>query len=237
MPKGILCIVIISTLLCSQAAAVEPTSVADSLFEEANYLSAYRLYADLHAQGSYKPIHLLRMAYIQESLHQYPEALYHLMDYYLQYQDTRVWEKIATLSKTRRIPGYELEEKELVLLWILTHKSVLFAGGGLMWAIFVILCLRRKGRKEWRATCLMLCSLCLFLLLERQLWLPKRAVVLTEDLRMREGPSTAAPFLSSGLPLGVLLHVEQSGPIWTKVTWSEDSGYLPTRKLGLLRFD
>ena len=237
MSKSILCISILTAILCTRStAAAQSASVADSLFEETDYLGAYRVYAKLHTQAEHKPVHLLRMAYIQESLQQYPKALYHLMDYYLRHQDVRVWEKITTLSKARRMTGYELTESEFMLLWILSHKDLLFLGGGLVWILFVLLCLRKKGG-SWQVTGLILCSLYLIFLLERELWLPKRAVLLTEAARLHKGPSPASPLRTVSLPAGLFLRVEESSAIWTEVKWSGSSGYLPTRQLGLLRFD
>ena len=209
---------------------------ADSLFRAGRYLAAYRIYNDLQSQPS-QPEHLLRMAYIQEGLQQYPKALYHLTSYYLQYQDPRVWEKIATLSKVHRISGYELTEEEQLLLWILAHKGWLFVGSGLVWLLFVLKALTSSRSRVWPAVGLVLSSVCLLLLLERQLWLPKRAVVLADVALLHLGPSAAAPLRRASLTPGTLLQVKEQGPVWTKVEWNGRASYLRTQQIGLLRYD
>lgn len=221
-----------STLRASAQGALR----ADSLFATGRYLAAYEAYSQLRPEDR-QLYHLLRMAYIQEGLQQHAKTLYHLMEYYAHTQKQQVWNKVATLSKTQGMGGYELEEEERILLWLLSHKGWLFGLNGSLWLFVVILCfLRRRGRFR-RGVGLFVLSLGLLALLERHMWLPQRAVVLENHTGLHAGPSGAAPLYVSVLPPGTLLRVQRRGGLWTKVYWEGRQGYVRTQRLGLLRYD
>ena len=215
------------------ARAASERERADSLFETSNYGASYEAYAQLRAQRQHQPIDLLRMAYIQEGLQQYHKVLYHLMDYYLQTQDERAWRKITQLSRGHQISGYELEEWERLCMTLLKHKDWIIGLNLLIWISWIGGCFfRRKQRLSWAVGLIML-SASLVGLMEREWWMPRRAVVLA-NAELREGPSGASAVEVPRLLPGTLLRIEDSNLLWTKVRWEGEKSYIRTHHLGFL---
>src|SRR5688500_9317335 len=94
----------------SQQAYSQPTNQlqkADSLFAQHQYTEAFKIYQQLlHRQEKYSPQMLLKMAFIQEGLKNYTQALYFLHLYHTKYPSRLALRKIEELARAHKLTGY-----------------------------------------------------------------------------------------------------------------------------------
>ena len=89
---------------------------ADSLFQMKRYTQSLELYHQLfEEQHSYTPQMLLKMAYINEGLGNYSQALYYLNEYYLKTSDQDVLTKMEELADKHKLYGYQFTDTDLFL--------------------------------------------------------------------------------------------------------------------------
>ena len=209
---------------------------SDSLFLAGRYVDAYQSYLQIPSRQR-TPEQLLRMAYVQESLQQYPQSLYHLVELYVHTAEGRVLSKIYALAQREQLSGYgQLGEDQWMLL-LLAHKAWAFALLGGAWLGCLALCFVQKKKRYVVGVCLMLLSGLLVALVERDAWLPRRAVVLSAESLFCEGPSAAAPRLGVAPPPGSLLTVGKHQAPWIQVWWDDTKGYMLERQLSIVHYD
>ena len=172
------------------------------------------------------------MAYTQEALQQYPKALYHLTEHYLETQDPRTWEKITQLSLGHRLEGYTQTEWEQLSIILLRYLHLIWGAVLLLWCYFLFVCCLKRRPRAGSYVGLMLSGLLLLALLEKRLWMPRWAITLKES-SIHEGPSAASPIKVQKLPAGTLLRIDETKLIWTSVRQSSDPSYIRTHSLGL----
>ena len=221
---------ILGLILCIETSFASTEEEADTLFARGRHSEAYEAYSALPKEDQ-KPIHLIRMAYIEEARQEYPKALYHLMEHYLETQDARTWDKITELSRGHQINGYVLSEWERLSIILLRYIHLIWGVVFLVWCYFLFVLWRKKPQTSTYVGWLLL-GLILLALLERQSWMPKWAVIL-EQSTLHKGPSAAAPQTGT-LPAGTLLKVRKNELIWTSVLWQSEDRYIRTQHLGLL---
>ena len=95
----------------TQEAYTQPANgrlqVADSLFSKHQYTQSFDYYQQiLHQDQFYSPQMLLKMAFIQEGLRNYTQALYFLHLYHAKYPSRAALRKIEELARAHKLSGY-----------------------------------------------------------------------------------------------------------------------------------
>lgn len=200
---------------------------ADSLFAQQKYTEAYQRYEILLVQGKYTPAMLLKMAFINDGLGNYVEALYFLDLYYKKSADRNVLEKINEISQNNRLHGYVYHDSHFFLaliekfsLWIqLAMSSILF-----LTAVYIY----RKRRLDQRPTLAYLLHTftgLLFLLLASRGGQNRQGVIYEDSTLLRSGPSAGAEpieVISKGHKVDILKEL----PAWTKIMWEGNEVYV-----------
>src|SRR5688572_27638649 len=80
--------------------------VADSLFSNHQYTQAFDYYQQiLHQDEQYSPQMLLKMAFIQEGLRNYTQAIYFLHLYHAKHPSRAALRKIEELARSHKLTG------------------------------------------------------------------------------------------------------------------------------------
>ncbi len=201
-----------------------PITKADSLFAQASYIEAYEQYEKLLHTPMSTPRMLLRMAYTQEGVGHYPQALYHLLDYHATSYDHLAWLHALKLANQEKLDGYVLSDVTYLGLWLLRHRVY---GNGLLVLLLVgvsVWCWLRSRRLVPLLTLGL--TIGLFWMWQNfQQWVKPTAVVLQGNTALMRAPSPAAGVLQESLVPGTRVRVLEQGPVWTKIDYQNIIGY------------
>ncbi len=210
---------------------------ADSLFATRQYTESYKLYEQLYQEEeSFSPAMLLKMAFIQEGLGDYSEALYYLNEYFLFTSDERVIAKMQQLSNEYNLRGYQYDDYDLLLSFFRKYHFVFLYGlialtlAGL--AYFVL-----WGRKQvykpygFGIAYVLLLSL-LFVLTNYPISIQK-AIITTDNTYIMSGPSSGAEVLYIS-EKGHRVKIEGQQDVWTKIEWEGQPAFVRQSNLRFL---
>ncbi len=100
--------------------------VGDSLFQKKKYTEAFTVYSTIfEKQKQFSSQMLLKMAFIQEGLGDYSDALYYLSTLQHHYPNSELQTKINTLAETHDIYGYDNYEEQVALSFLQKNKDTL----------------------------------------------------------------------------------------------------------------
>lgn len=211
---------------------------ADSLFANQQYTESFKIYEQLYTEANVaSPAMLLKMAFIQEGLNEYSEALYYLSEYYLMTSDDAAIEKISKLSSEHNLRGYEFTDFDLIQSFFKKNQYVFIyilltlALAGLTYFIF-----RRNQVKEkpygFGITYVLLLSL-LFYLTNFPL-APEHAIITANNTYIMTAPSAGAKVLRVS-DKGHRVKVAGQNDVWTKIEWNGETAFVRENNLRLLK--
>jgi tetratricopeptide (TPR) repeat protein len=91
---------------------------ADTLFRARRYTESLRTYEQiLQGSGQATPAMLLRMAFIEEGLGRYTEALYYLNLYYRRQPRQAVAVKMEDMAARYNLAGYQFSDLDFFFIW------------------------------------------------------------------------------------------------------------------------
>lgn len=210
------------------ASGQAPTALqqADSLFEQRRYVEGYALYDSMVQYGvssAEESRILLRMAYIQEGIGNYPLALYHILCYHARSYSSVAWLHAVRLAQRMDVPGYVQGDGLYFGLFLLRNHlwgNVLLVGllvGCVAW------CWVR--RRSVGALVSLMGLVGLFWVWQSfAIWLPRSGVILDQRAVLMEGPSPAAAVLATDLLPGTRVEVVSVTPTWVLVQYTAPSG-------------
>ncbi|MDF9799796.1 hypothetical protein OKW21_005059 [Catalinimonas alkaloidigena] len=211
---------------------------ADSLFADQQYTESFKLYEQLYTEANMaSPAMLLKMAFIQEGLNEYSEALYYLSEYYLMTSDDAAVAKISKLSSEHNLRGYEFTDFDLIQTFFKKNQYVFIyvilalALVGLAYFVF-----RRNKIKEkpygFGITYVLLLAL-LFYLSNFPL-APEHAIITDSNTYIMTGPSAGAEVLRVS-EKGHKVKVAGQEDVWTKIEWNGETAFVREDNLRLLK--
>ncbi|MEQ8580641.1 MAG: SH3 domain-containing protein [Marinoscillum sp.] len=208
---------------------------ADSLFANQKYTEALKKYENIFNQDKASPAMLTKMAFIQEGLGNYADALFYLNLYYLKTSDKAALTKMRELAEEHNLSGFEYSDFKFMANFIRNYEVEILCVL-LAFSLFLLIYGYSKRKKdELPRVSLFLQALTLVLigLLSNQLFLADTGIVSHDHALLMTGPSAGAEpidYIEKGNKVTVL----QSDVLWTKIRWQEEVAYIRTKNLKTL---
>lgn len=236
----VLCIfsVLSAGKVLAQPEVVQHLQQADSLFAEKQYTESIKLYEQLYLEAEMaSPAMLLKMAFIQEGLGEFSEALYYLSQYYLLTSDETVVQKIKDLSEEHNLRGYDFTDLDYIQVYLKKYQY-LFIYILLAIALSGLAYFFLKGRKQpdkpygFGVAYLVLLAL-LFYLTNFSLS-PAHAVIVDSNTYIMTAPSAGAEVVKIS-EKGHKVKVAGQQDVWMQIEWNGEIAFIRQDNLRLLR--
>lgn len=208
---------------------------AEKLFENKKYTDAYLIYSAIFNNSEqYSPRMLLKMAYIQEGLEQYPEALYYLNLYYNQNPSKKVLSKMETLADTQKYEGYKIDDSRyFASLYKQYQDSILIILFLLFGAVLGLLYRRKTQNRYFLYPAVLLIAILTTGFYQYNFAAQQEQVIIKDDnVYLMDSPSAGSE-VQATLDKGHRLEVLDKQDIWYQIKWNDKTVYL--RDYHLLR--
>jgi hypothetical protein len=218
----------------SVAAHVGDLSRADSLFTQQKYTEAFLLYDSIYEQGYASPSMILKMAFIQDGLGNYPKALYFLNEYYEMTADREVLGKIQEIATNKELEGYQLNDLDYFQVLLTKYKTplmFLLLSAALLLVVYIFK-KSGKGERPLAAAVLQVVVLALLFAVNNMKY-DVAGIVMADNTLLRSGPSAGAEPLTL-IGKGHRLKVIERDEAWTKVIWEGEQAYIRNGRIAII---
>ncbi len=207
---------------------------ADSLFNNQKYTEAYELYEELYQNNLASASMLLKMAFIQDGLGNYTDALFFLDQYYQSTADRSVIGKIEEIAEENGLAGYSYDDMDYFQALINLYKVHFIL---LLSTILIMLLayVYRKHKQDEQAVAAGIIQLftafCLLMILNFKA--SPEAILNSNETLLRSGPSAGAEpieILSKGHKVKVL----DQDDVWTQILWDGQEVFVRNGKLKVI---
>ncbi len=206
-------------------ASEERLEIADSLFVQQKYTEAFEEYHSVFNDGGYTPSMLLKMAFIQDGLENYADALFFLDLYYQQTADKTAVVKIEEISQENNLNGFGYNDMHFFKALLNRYYSLvqlffilmLFVIGGYMYL--------RKNRRPVTAAVFQLIILFLLFFHTNRLYQEEQGIITKDNTLLRNGPSAGAEAIEL-IGKGHKVKILDKTAVWTKIQWRGDVVYV-----------
>ncbi len=208
---------------------------ADSLFAAKKYTEALEIYGNIFQEGQVSPSMLLKMAFIEEGLENYVEALYYLNLYYVKSGNKKALVKMQEIAQANNLVGYEFTDRDYILNVISKNKLIIQVTL-LVFSLILLVYIIRKFKKNESvrlALSFQVLILAVLLVFNNEMFTTERAIVLNDHTLLRSAPSAAAEPLES-IEKGHRVRVLEQSDIWVKIEWNDQSAYLRKGRIRLI---
>ncbi|MFY0605134.1 MAG: hypothetical protein JXR10_00365 [Cyclobacteriaceae bacterium] len=207
-------------------------STADSLFNVKKYTEAFEKYEQIYDQGQASSAMLTRMAFIQEGLGNYADALYYLSLYYYETSDKAALLKMRDLAEEHNLNGYEYSDTKFIVNTVRQYQLEIFLVL-IAFSIFLFAYGYSKYRKQEKPLIslgVQVITLALIGLLSNNVFLEKSAVITSDQALLMTGPSAGAEPVDY-LDRGNKVKLIKSDPLWSQIQWGEDIVFVRTKNI------
>lgn len=235
MISRIISVVLFLTTLFISESHGQSIQEADSLFANQKYTEAYQTYEQIFSNGEASPAMLLRMAFIQDGLGHYVDALYLLDLYYQLSADKSVVGKIEEISAEYALEGYVYNDMHffaaIVNRFHTEIRLLLLVLSGLL--VAYIFRKRQQNEKPITASVFQLVILIGFLFISNKLYETPQGIILSDQTLLRSGPSAGAETVSIAEKGHKVKVIEQS-QVWSKVDWNGEIVFVRNGKIRII---
>jgi tetratricopeptide (TPR) repeat protein len=211
--------------------------LADSLYAQEKYTESLELYEELLKEDQlYTPGMLMKMAFINEGLGRYSEALYLLNLFYAKTSDKRALRKMEELAKQHHLNGYQFNDLEFFRTTNKRyHLQTVAALGALSLFIFsFILYQKRQGRHRPVSAGIMFVMILAILFGLINFGQGRdRAIILADRAYLRTGPSSGAN-VAEIIEKGHRVEIMSQQDVWIKINWNNRPLYIRESHLGII---
>lgn len=233
--SGLLCLSF--SIFGQSNSPISALELADSLYSQEKYTESLELYEDILDQNEqYTSGMLLKMAFINEGLGNYSEALYLLNLFYFKTPDKRALRKMEELAKKHSLNGYQFTDMEFFRTVYKKYHYHIVASLATI-ALFVFsLILYQKRRDQHRP---MFAGILFVLILTVLFGLINfghgrdRAIVLSDQAYLRAGPSSGAN-VTEIIGKGHRVEVVSKKDVWVRINWNNRPVYIRESHLGMI---
>ena len=205
---------------------------ADSLFESKKYTEAYQIYADMYTNEQASPAMLLRMAFIQEGLGRYVDAIYYLDNYYQLTADKHALTKIGELAEENGLQGYAYSDFTFFMGFVTRYTTQLYLLLVSLTALLMVVIVRARHRniRPVGAALAQTWVLGLLFLLVNDFFISQKALVREDMTLLMKGPSAGADVIAL-LEKGHKVTLIDDEDAWIKISWDDQEGYIRKNRL------
>ena len=212
-------------------------SSADSLFEQKKYTESYELYNQiLSSDNLSSPGMLLKMAYIQEGLGNYSQALYFLNLYYDKTSSEKVLFKMEELAKAHELQGYKYSDATFFNRYFHKYNKQVIIGLILVALLIFIMALYQwytlKSKPLITAIVLTL-FLGFIFYATNYLSGENQAIISNTNTYLMSGPSAGAEMIAI-VGKGHRVEVVGDEDVWVEVEWKNQTVFVRSENLELL---
>ncbi len=211
---------------------------ADSLFANQQYTESFKIYEQLYADANMaSAAMLLKMAFIQEGLGEYSEALYYLSEYYLMTSDDAAVEKITKLSQEHNLRGYEFTDFDLIQSFIKKNQYIfiyILLAIALVGLTYFVITTKKLKEKPYGFGITYALLLGLLFYLTNFPLVPEHAIITASNTYIMTGPSAGAEVLRVS-DKGHRVKVSGQEDVWTKIEWNGETAFVRQDNLRLLK--
>ena len=224
----------ITLVFVSSSALAENSelSIADSLFNNQKYTEAYETYEKIFNENQASPAMLTRMAFIQEGLGNYANALYYLNLYYLQSSDRDALTKMREIAEEHNLTGYEYSDFKFFENFIRKYQmEISFCL--MAFSLFVLGYSFRKTKKEERPAIslgVQLIALLALLAINNELFIKEKGIINQDQSILMSGPSAGAEPIES-IGLGNKVTILETDELWSKIIWHDSEAYIRNKNV------
>lgn len=202
---------------------------ADSLFMARDYTEAFSRYRSLiESDGVSSPAMWMKMAYIQEALGDYSQALYYLNQYFLQTNEEDVLDKMKTLAAAHNLRGYEYDDFDLLQNFFRQYRYVtIFSLLGLSIVGLFALAWRRKKyeRPSIGIGVLYVFLLAILFVMVNYTDVEKKAIIIADNVYIMSGPSAGSKVVSIA-GKGHRVELGNREDVWFQIEWEGEPAYI-----------
>jgi hypothetical protein len=202
--------------------------LADSLFSDRKYTESYKIYKSIFDEnGKASPAMLLKMAYIQEGVKNYADALYYLNIYYYMTFSKRALNKMEELAGKNGLKGYQVTDIEffrnLVNRYFGSITAVLstLALALLSYTYYV----KRKYRRNPSFPLVAFFIVLLLLGLTVNINQNDRGLLVGDHNYVMEGPSPGSKLIDVA-GKGSRIRILGEKGAWMKIRWDDQIAYV-----------
>ncbi len=201
---------------------------ADSLFSAKEYSESAKIYELIFRDGEVNKKNIsLKLAFIYESLGDFPKAIFYLNNYYNLNPDDEVFEKMNKMAIENKFRGFERSDLNFILVlyqqfYIYILYSVILIG------IFILVILFRKkiyNKKILRRHMILVGLFIVFLLIFINVPNSYQSAIVNKKSFFREQPSSGAPIVGI-IETGNKINIFGEEDIWLKVLWNRKVVYI-----------
>jgi tetratricopeptide (TPR) repeat protein len=211
---------------------------ADSLFLGKQYTESLRKYEQILDQtGQATPAMLLRMAFIEEGLGDYTQALYYLNLYYRQKPGQAVAVKMEELAARHNLVGYRFSDVDFFFMWYDRYYAYLMVALILLSLLLLSVAAREKVKGRFvliRHGVGLILVLLLNVALLNLRSNAAQAIVSQDGTYLMNAPSAGAGLVHV-MQKGNRLDVSGRQDIWLRTEWNGQIAYVRQYHVLLVR--
>lgn len=200
---------------------------ADSLFVQKKYTQSLEHYQNILSKKEFTPAMLLKMAYIQEGLHNVGDALYYLNLYYLASNDKSALVKMEELSGRYNLQGYENTEANLALAFYRDYHLNISLALAAVALFFVALAfsIKRKGQRPIGSAISTAVVLVILFFHINEGQDDPVGIIRASNTLVMDGPSPGASVIDI-INEGHRVEITGKRDVWMQVKWNGQSAYV-----------
>ena len=203
--------------------------LADSLFLSKKYTESLGLYDNLLEEtGKASPAMLLKMAYINEGLENFGEALYHLNNYYHITSDQKALEKMRDLAATLSLEGYETDSFDYAFK-LYTEYRLLLVAVFLALGLLIVSLIFRQQKKHGKAAPVL--GMALFFVMAIAVYvtnftgLSDQGIISSPNAYLMTGPSAGSDLVEV-VGEGHKVEIIDQQDIWIEIKWRDQRAFV-----------
>ena len=217
----------------------ESLQLADSLYNQRRYTQSYEIYQSLFSKkGQASPAMLLKMAYIQEGINNYTDALYYLNIYYNLTFNKRALRKMEELADKNGLQGFKVSDLDFFRNVLYRYYGHLILGlASLTWLIFSYMVYKKNKfhRRPGFSVMLLIFILILLLAVVNFNSLVTRGLLVGENTFLMSGPSPGSRLVEVAKKGSRVRILDRKGT-WVKIQWNNSIAYVRDTDLRPITF-
>ena len=203
--------------------------IADSLFLNQEYTSAFRIYDSLYTEGQASEAMVLKMAMISEGSGDFPKALFYLSQFQRLHGGEEVEKKIQEIATEHELEGYDYGDLAFIQKTFFDYfnliVSVVFLGTLFFGSVLAFRVFSRKDKSASDLLMALLFGVGLYVLIFVKNDRPHEGIVMIPKGYLMEGPAAGSEVIEEVKP-GEKFRVMGRTDYWLEVERGEKKGYL-----------